>query len=167
MNVDGTNLVSLLFVGVLFTVLLSCVHAQTQVSIHAGLAIENRIENRSPAELDRLVRPCGVHADNAGNYYVADPGSFSIRLLSGASGILSIYAGSRSGSYANGAAGTSIGMDTGLWAITGDTQGRIYYSETSACRVRVLAPSTIVVQTVAGVSRACFRSGDGEAASAA
>eukprot|EP01031_Cornospumella_fuschlensis_P027444 gene27444-33148_t len=95
-----------------------------------------------------------------GNIFIADFSNSNIRLISAASGNITTYAGSNAGNAAEGATGTSIYVNS-MWGVTVDTAGRVYYSEFNGCRVRVLAPGTRAVTTIAGTYGNCGYGGDG------
>eukprot|EP01031_Cornospumella_fuschlensis_P028610 gene28610-34538_t len=79
---------------------------------------------------------------------------------------MTTYAGNNDGTTIEGATGTSIYVNS-MWGVTVDTAGRVYYSEFGGCRVRVLAPGTRAVTTIAGTYGSCGYSGDGGLATSA
>eukprot|EP01031_Cornospumella_fuschlensis_P031668 gene31668-38272_t len=136
------------------------------VNTHTGFLSGNLNGDGLPAIQVRIQSPRSVHSDTIGNIYIADGSNSNIRLISAVSGNITTYAGNNAGTTIEGAVGTSIYVGS-MWGITLDTAGRVYYSELTGCRVRVLAPGTRAVTTVAGTYGTCGYGGDGGLATSA
>jgi uncharacterized protein (TIGR03437 family) len=83
--------------------------------------------------------PAGVAADAAGNIFIADAGNQRIRKVS--NGVITTIAGTGSGGYSgDGGAATSAELNNPS-GIAVDSAGKVYFSDSSNGRIRVLASS--------------------------
>jgi large repetitive protein len=120
----------------------------------------------------KLNAPWGVTVDNSGNLYIADTNNHLIRLVTAATGIISVVAGN--GANAGGGAGTFSG-DGGLAVAAGlnypytvalDAAANMYIPDSGNNRVRLVSLSTGNISTFAGTGAGGYN-GDGVAATAA
>lgn len=111
--------------------------------------------NRSTAGLSDIA---SIALDTSGNYYVGEQSTGRILFVSVNDNSMITYAGGGA-SNEDGAIGTSISIVL-IYGLTSDTLGKIYYSESAGCRVRVLSTSKVVT-TIAGVYGVCAYNGNG------
>lgn len=95
--------------------------------------------NGGPARVATLSGPKGIAVDRAGNVWLADTESHSVRRIDGESGRIELIAGT--GVQGNGADGDArecaLARPHGIFA---DEDGAIYLGDSEAHRVRVLRP---------------------------
>jgi hypothetical protein len=125
------------------------VAATGAVTTLAGLAGHSGSADGTGSDA-RFSNPSGVAVDSAGNVYVADTSNCTLRKVT-ASGLVSTLAGSAgSAGSADGAGSTAeFNRPQGL-AI--DSAGNLYLADTNNHTIRLVAPSTGVVTTVAGLA---------------
>ena len=113
----------------------------------------------------KLRSPKGVALDAAGNLYICDSDNHRIRKV-GANGLISTVAGNGSAGYSGdgvAATRTSLAWPNGIAL---DATGNLYIADFGNGRVRMVAPASTIIATVAGNGTAGF-SGDGGQATAA
>jgi trimeric autotransporter adhesin len=104
----------------------------------------------SAAKSAGIARLQGIAIDASGNIYIADAGTYRIRVVTKSTGIITTVAGngqngfSGDGGYATSAA---IGVCQGIAV---DALGNIYIADTYNNRIRVVTKSTSIITTVAG-----------------
>jgi hypothetical protein len=69
----------------------------------AGIGTEGYSGDNGSATNAELSYPTGIALDSAGNLYIADYGNNVIRMMSGATGVITTVAGSGTGNYCQGA----------------------------------------------------------------
>ena len=106
-----------------------------------------------------LNTPWGIAFDSAGNLYIADVGTNTVRMLS-AGGTISTFAGTGTpGFNGDGAAATATNLK-GAAAVAVDVAGNVYIADSGNNLIRKVAAGTALVSTVAGSGSATF-TGDG------
>lgn len=114
-----------------------------------------------PAINSGVADPNGVDVDATGNVYISDHGSWRIRKVSVATGMISTLAGIGSpGSSGDGAQATLAQLNP--HAIMVDAQGNIYFS-CNTTKVRKIAAGTGIVTTIAGDGTPGFNGDGGDA----
>jgi hypothetical protein len=120
----------------------------------------------SAATSASLNYPYGVAVDISGNIYIADAGNNRIRKVSASSGVISTVAGNGTGAYGgddSAAIAANLKFPTGVAV---DNSGNIYIADQQNNRIRKVAVSTGIINTVAGVGTRAY-GGDGSAATSA
>jgi trimeric autotransporter adhesin len=126
------------------------------------------------ATLARLHYPIGVAFDTAGDVFVADFSSNSIRMIRESSGIITTIAGNGS-FYGLSRYGGGYGGDGGLATsarllkpagVTFDVSSNLYIADSGNNRIRIVTKSTGIISTAAGTGIA-GRTGDGGLATSA
>ena len=109
----------------------------------------------------QLGRPSGIAVDAAGNIYVADPYSNTVRKVTASTGIISLVAGGAGASYPAGdggpASAASLNQPGGIAL---DGAGNLYILDQNNAVVRKVTASSGIITTVAGNNTWGF-SGDG------
>ncbi|MHB1912117.1 MAG: NHL repeat-containing protein, partial [Acidimicrobiales bacterium] len=119
-----------------------------------------------PATGAQLDDPTGLAVDGAGDVYIADRGNDRIREVSAASHDISTVAGGGGfGSSPDGtpAAGAALEAPSGV-AVS--SSGQVFFTETSANRIRAVSPTSGDLLTVAGTGSYGTAGGGGPAVSA-
>jgi sugar lactone lactonase YvrE len=115
-----------------------------------------------PATSAYLSSPNGLAFDKAGNLYIGDEGEGLVRVISASTGIITTFAGGRSGLETNANNGdggpAADALLTRPSALAFDSAGNLYIADSG--RVRMVAASTSIITTVAGDGDA-GSSGDG------
>jgi uncharacterized protein YjdB len=118
--------------------------------------------NGVPATNASLYSPYGIAVDAAGNVYIADHGTNTVRKVN-TSGIISTFAGGGASS-ADGVAATSEALAT-PGDIVIDGSGNFYISDLGFQKIRKVNPAGIIT-TIAGTGTAGFSGDGGDATSA-
>jgi uncharacterized protein (TIGR03437 family) len=138
------------------------VSADGKISTIAGTGSGGYSGDGLPATQARLSYPEGIGLDPAGNLYVADTGSFTVRKI-GVDGTISTYAGNASpgsDTTPSGDGGPATNAALGyLDGLAVDRAGNVYVTEIYLGRVRRIDPSG-KISTVAGLIGATVK-GDG------
>ncbi len=131
----------------------------------AGNGTQGYSGDGSAATKASLYAPTGVAVDSAGNVYIADSGSNTVRKVTAASGVISTVAGSGTGGF-GGDGGPATSAQMGAYAVAVDTAGNLYVTDVASSRVRKITASTGIISTIAGTGTEGY-SGDGGPATAA
>ena len=101
-----------------------------------------------PGTSATLSTPCIVWGDTSGNVFIGDCGNDLVRKRD-SSGIITLFAGSGN-LYVDdvAATNTSLGQPIGLW---GNTVGNLFISDGDSRNIRMVAHSTGIITTYAGV----------------
>ncbi|MDP6821846.1 MAG: protein kinase [Dehalococcoidia bacterium] len=91
-----------------------------------------------------------VAIDNDGNLYIADSGNSRIRHLDATSGIISTIAGNGTPGFSGDGGPAFEAQLNGPGALTLDTEGHLYFADSSNHRIRRVDARTRVITTVAG-----------------
>jgi sugar lactone lactonase YvrE len=113
-----------------------------------------------PATETTLTSPTGVALDGAGNLYITDDGTASVRVVAADTGLINTVFGGGS-SNSDGPA-LSVRLNTPE-AVAVDAAGVVYVAEWDGNRLRQFAPDTQLVTTLVGNGTALF-CGDGQPA---
>jgi uncharacterized protein (TIGR03437 family) len=134
------------------------------ITTYAGNGASRSAGDGGSATLASLNAPGGVAVDSSGNVYVSEVEGFRIRKITTAGTIYTIAGTGTFGSTGDGGLATKANLGT-ITGLALDASGNLYFSETSASKVRQVSPSGILT-TVAGTGSPGF-SGDGGPASLA
>lgn len=128
------------------------------ISTVAGTGVIGYSGDGGPATDAELSYPVGVCADAAGNIYISDNGSYTVRMVN-TSGIISTLAGTGTMGY-TGDGGPATAAEVGIVeGISVDVLGEVYVSDMSNLRIRMINTGGII-STVAGNGNIGY-SGDG------
>ena len=120
-----------------------------------------------PATSALLNRPSGVCLDSRGNMFISDTGNFRLRMVSKMTGFITTIAGTGRGGFTGDLGqASSAAISRTLRSIVDPSTGVIYIADSDNHRIRMIAPRTGVISTVAGNGLAGY-SGDGGPATAA
>lgn len=109
----------------------------------------------------------GVIVDGSGNIYIADASNHCIRMVDGATGNISTFAGTGvAGFTGDGGAATAARLNTPVGLAIEPATGDMYIADQVNHRIRVVDGATGIINTVAGTGTAGF-SGDGGSPAAA
>ncbi len=120
------------------------------ISVVAGNGYNGYSGDGGSATSAELGYPDSLALDSAGNLYIADNGSFTIRKVNLSTGIISTYAGDPSAtSPGDGGPATSaeLGFVEGLAV---DASNNLYISSETLATIRVVNAATGVISTIAG-----------------
>ena len=122
-----------------------------------------------PATSAGLNYPAGAAVDISGNLFIADSGSYRIRLVTKSTGIITTYAGTGYIDFmtfsGDGGPATSAGLNYPA-GVAVDISGNLFISDSGNNRIRVVTKSTGIITTYAGTGTKTF-SGDGGPATSA
>jgi trimeric autotransporter adhesin len=140
------------------------VDASGIITTVAGTGVAGKGADGVPATSSALNDNWGVAADNAGNIYITEQGSYRVRKVT-AAGIITTIAGTGvQGFSGDGSAATNAKMQSPE-GIAVDGAGNVYIGDPSNYRVRRVDPSGIIT-TIAG-NGTQGNSGDGNPANSA
>lgn len=130
-------------------------------TVVGGGTVAGTAADGGAATAAQLSSPSSLAVDTAGNLYVGDNGTFTVRKVN-ASGIISTFAGTTYGYSGDGGLATSaqIGYPYGLGI---DPDGNVYIADYLSLRVRVVNPSGII-STFAGTGSSSSPVLDGQPA---
>ncbi len=135
------------------------------ISTYAGTGTAGFSGDGGAATGAKLNNPFGLAVDNAGNLYIADFNSGTIRKVSAATGIITTYAGTGTAGY-SGDGGPATSAQLAAPRIAFDSAGNLYIADYYNNRIRKVNAATGIVTTIAGTGTAGY-SGDGGAATSA
>jgi sugar lactone lactonase YvrE len=140
--------------------------AYGQIRTIAGNGTSGYSGDGAAATLASLSGPIGIAVDANGNVYIADYGNDRIRRVSGASGTITLFAGTgTSGSAGDSGPATSAQLSNPV-GLALDGAGNLYLADLSNNRIRRIDGVTGTITTVAGTGVYGF-GGDGGAATSA
>ena len=135
------------------------------ITTYAGTGTAGYTGDGGPALAARLDRPQGIHLAGNGDLYVADANNNVVRMISGATGIITTFAGTGvAGFLGDGGAATGARLSSPE-AVHLNPAGELYIADTSNNRIRRVSTAGTIT-TIAGTGTAGF-SGDGGSATAA
>lgn len=134
------------------------------ITTFAGNGTQNFGGDNGPALTAQMLRTTSVASDGAGNFYVTDNDNNRIRLVSSSTGWITTIVGGTGGFGGDNGPATSALINSPD-AVTLDSAGNIYFSDSSNQRVRRISTAGIIT-TVAGNGTAGY-SGDGGLATGA
>ena len=112
-----------------------------------------------------FVIPIRCAVDSSGNLFIVDQGAFKVRKVDG-NGIITTYAGTGAQGFSgDGGPATQAVFNNPTW-VTEDASNNLYVSDQFNHRVRMIAPSTGTITTVAGNGNNAFAGDGGPATSA-
>lgn len=119
-----------------------------------------------PADRAMIGLPSDVAVNARGDLYIADPANNRIRVVDGATGIMTTFAGTgEAGFGGDGGPATEARLRT-PFGVSVAPDGSVYISDTDNHRIRRVDPTTGVIETVAGDGTADFGGDGGPATSA-
>ena len=136
------------------------------ISIYAGNGVPDYSGDGGPAKNAALNNPVGLAFDTAGNLYIADTRNSRIRMVSGATGIITTVAGSfNTGFGGDGASATASGARlNNPEGVAVDAAGNIYIADAYNYRIRKV--SNGIISTIAGTGKSGYTGDGGPATSA-
>ena len=146
---------------------LSVAGVPTYLYTGAGTGANGATGDGGPAYLATLMGPRALCADTAGNVFIADVQSNTIRKI-GTNGYISTVAGNGStGNAGDGGQATAAQLNmSGGGGLYVDKAGNIFISNTTGMTIRKVTASTGIISTICGTTVGGY-SGDGGPASAA
>jgi len=106
--------------------------------------------DNGPASSAQLAYPVGIAADAAGNLYIADDGSNSLRKVAAGTGIITTVAGSGQYGYTGDGGFATSATLSGPDGVAVDSAGNLYIADTYNNVIRKVTASTKTISTVAG-----------------
>jgi trimeric autotransporter adhesin len=102
------------------------------------------------ATLAGLKSPRGVAVDASGNIYIADTGSYRIRVVTKSNGIITNVAGDGSYGFLGDGGLATLAQLGNPFGVTLDASGNIYIADTGVSSIRLVTKSNGFISTVAG-----------------
>jgi hypothetical protein len=105
------------------------------------------------ATLALLDSPYGVYMDSTANVFIADTGNLRVRRISKSDNTIQTVAGNRQCCLNTDGSPATLSYISGIYAISGDSNGFIYIADYSSAKIRVLVPSinsTYTIRTLVG-----------------
>jgi uncharacterized protein (TIGR03437 family) len=121
------------------------IDASGKITTIAGTGAFGSSGDGGPATAAQLWSPQGLAVDSAGNLYIADPDTYSIRMVTPA-GTITKIAGS--GKIALGDGGPALQAAVAPQGIALDNQGNIYLADTNNNRIRRIAANGIITTLI-------------------
>jgi len=118
----------------------------------AGTGQPGNTGDGGQAKFATFVNPTGVALDGAGNIYVVDAGTNSVRKIDGSTGIITTFAGSAAGTAGktgDGGLATNALLDAPE-GVTVNADGNVFIADTLNHRIRMVDVSSGIITTVAG-----------------
>jgi uncharacterized protein (TIGR03437 family) len=131
----------------------------------AGNGVNASTGDGGPAISASFITASGLTLDTAGNIYVVDSGSSTVRKVSTTGTIATVAGGGRGSFGGDGGPATAATMSLPT-KIALDAAGNIYVTDTNNARVRKVTASTGIMTTIAGTGSFAFSGDGGQAASA-
>ena len=128
----------------------------------AGTGVPGYSGDSGPGTVAQLSDPQGIAFDPAGTLYVADTGNDRVRRIGPNGTIATVAGGGGFGLTPDGRPAAGAALE-GVGGVAVDSSGALYFSETSANRIRRVDPTTGALSTVAGAGTYGY-SGDGGSA---
>ncbi len=123
--------------------------------------------DNGPATLAKLYQPNSVTVDSAGNLYISDAGSNSVRKVTVATGVITTVAGGGPAdpNFGDNGPATSaiLNRPSGVGV---DSSGNVYIADAGNQRVRKVTVSTGIITSIAGSATQGFSGDNGPATSA-
>jgi hypothetical protein len=119
------------------------------IATYAGNGTSGYSGDGGPAVSATLNTPSDIAVDSAGNLYISDPGSSTIRKVS-TSGIITTIAGTGVAGYNGDGILASTAQLNNARGITFDSADDLYIADTANNRIRKITFSTGLISTVAG-----------------
>jgi sugar lactone lactonase YvrE len=119
------------------------------IATYAGNGTSGYSGDGGPAAAATLNTPSDIAVDSAGNLYISDPGSSTIRKVS-TSGIITTIAGTGVAGYNGDGILASTAQLNNARGITFDSADDLYIADTANNRIRKITFSTGLISTVAG-----------------
>lgn len=143
------------------------IHARTGViTTFAGTGRPGDSGDGGRADQAMLGVPSDLAVDSRGDLYIADPAFNRIRVVDGATGVITTFAGTgEAGFGGDGGPATQARLRT-PFGVSVAPDGSVYISDTDNHRIRRVDPTTGVIETVAGDGTADFGGDGGPATSA-
>lgn len=136
------------------------------ITTFAGTGRPGYSGDGGPADQAMLGVPTDLAVDSRGNLYIAEPGTHRVRVVDGATGVITTLAGTgEAGFGGDGGPATRARLQT-PFGVSVAPDGSIYITDTDNHRIRRVDPATGVIETVAGDGTAGFGGDGGPATSA-
>ena len=136
------------------------------ITTYAGMGSIGSTGDGGAATSALLNYPQAVAVDKLGeNVYVAEPGSYRIRLIVRSTGIITTFAGGTYGCYCDGGMATNAQLGS-PYGVAVDASNNVYISDSGYNVIRLVTKSTNIITTYAGTGTYGF-SGDGGVATGA
>ncbi|MGA7155463.1 MAG: Ig-like domain repeat protein [Acidobacteriaceae bacterium] len=118
------------------------------------------------ASAAKLSNPEGLAMDASGNLYIADTGNNVVREVNAATGSISTVAGTGTRGYNGDGMEATAAELSGPWSLCVGPDESLYIADTNNQRIRMVAPSSGMITTLAGNGTKGY-AGDGGASTAA
>lgn len=96
----------------------------------------------------QISRPYGIAVDSSGNLYIA--GGNAVRKVAASTGIITTIAGGASNGFSGDGGPATSALLCDVSSVAVDTAGNIYIGDSGDFRVRMIAASTGIINTIAG-----------------
>ena len=119
------------------------------ITTYAGTGAAGFGGDGGPATAATLRQPYALAADAAGNLYISDAGSNTIRRIDRATGVITTFAGTGVASFSGDGGPATAAQLNGPTGIAFDSAGNLYFADLNNNRVREIDASGVIT-TVAG-----------------
>ncbi len=120
------------------------------ITTFAGTGLSGSTGDGGPAAGATFEAPFGVAVTNTGNILVADHDACRIRLISGATGIITAYAGTGSCSFGGDGGPAALAALNGPTGIASSPNGDVVIADIRNHRIRRIDHNSLVITTIAG-----------------